>query len=73
MTEIGISRNYFSKGKPVDQDHEFVDCAGLADGRGSSELGLAAALGQGGLPRGWRREGRDAARPGDRSPELWRR
>jgi hypothetical protein len=25
MSEIGISRNYFSKGKPVEQVHEFVD------------------------------------------------
>jgi hypothetical protein len=36
----------------------------VSDGRGSSELGLAAALGHGGLPRGWRREGRDAGRLG---------
>jgi hypothetical protein len=44
----------------------------VADGRGSSKLSLAAAPGHGGLPRGWRREGRDATRPGDRSPELGR-
>jgi hypothetical protein len=45
----------------------------VADGRGSSELSLAAALGHGGLPRGWRREGRDAARSGDHSLELGQR
>jgi hypothetical protein len=28
MPEIGISRNCFSKGNPVDQVHEFVDRAG---------------------------------------------
>jgi hypothetical protein len=33
----------------------------VADGRGSPELSLAAAPSHGGLPRGWRREGRDAA------------
>jgi hypothetical protein len=33
----------------------------VADGRGSLELGLATAPGHGGLPRGWRREGHDAA------------
>jgi hypothetical protein len=33
----------------------------VADGRGSPELGLAAAPGHGVLPRGWRWEGRDAA------------
>jgi hypothetical protein len=42
----------------------------MADGKGSSELGLAAALGHGGSPRGWRRDGHDAARSGDHSPEL---
>jgi hypothetical protein len=30
MPEIGISRNCFSKGKLVDQVHEFVDHAGFA-------------------------------------------
>jgi hypothetical protein len=33
----------------------------MADGKSSPELGLAAALGQGGSPRGWRRDGHDAA------------
>jgi hypothetical protein len=28
MPEIGISRNCFPKGKPIDRAHEFVDCAG---------------------------------------------
>jgi hypothetical protein len=42
----------------------------VADGMGSPELGLAAAPGHGGSPRGWRRDGHDAARPGDHSPEL---
>jgi hypothetical protein len=28
VSEIGISRNCFSKEKPVDQVHESVDCAG---------------------------------------------
>jgi hypothetical protein len=84
MPEIGISRNCFCKEKPVDQVHEFVDCAGVAGpqfhcglhgGRWprSSELGLVAAPGHGGLPRGWRREGRDAARPRDLSSKLGRR
>jgi hypothetical protein len=36
MPEIGISRNCFPKGKPVDQVHEFVDHAGPVHG------GLAA-------------------------------
>jgi hypothetical protein len=45
----------------------------VVDGRGSPELGLAAAPGHGGLPRGWRQEGRDAARLGDHSLELRRR
>jgi hypothetical protein len=42
----------------------------VADGKGSPELGLAAAPGHRGSPRGWRRDGHDAARPGDHSPEL---
>jgi hypothetical protein len=42
----------------------------VADGKGSPELGLAAAPGHGGSPRGWRRDGHDATRPGDHSPEL---
>jgi hypothetical protein len=29
MSEIGISRNCFPKGKPMDQVHEFVDRVGL--------------------------------------------
>jgi hypothetical protein len=41
----------------------------VADGKSSSELGLAAAPGHGGSPRGWRRDGYNAARPGDHSPE----
>jgi hypothetical protein len=45
----------------------------VADGRGSSVLDLAAAPSHGGLPRGWRQEGRNAARPGDHSSELGRR
>jgi hypothetical protein len=42
----------------------------MVDGKGSPELGLAAALSHGGSPRGWRRDGHDAVRPGDYSPEL---
>jgi hypothetical protein len=42
----------------------------VADGRGSLELGLAAAPGHGGLPRGCRWEGHDTARPRDLSLEL---
>jgi hypothetical protein len=38
-------------------------------GGGSLELSLAAALGHDGLPRGWPREGGDAARLGNCSPE----
>jgi hypothetical protein len=45
----------------------------VADGQGSLDLGLAATPGHGGMPRGWRREGHDAARLGDRSLELERR
>jgi hypothetical protein len=41
----------------------------VADGNSSPELGLAATPGHGGLPRGWRRDGHDAARPGDHSPK----
>jgi hypothetical protein len=41
----------------------------VADGKGSPELGLAAAPGHGGSPRGWRRDGHNAARPRDHSPE----
>jgi hypothetical protein len=33
MPEIGIFRNCFSKGKPVDQVHEFMDRAGVAGRR----------------------------------------
>jgi hypothetical protein len=42
----------------------------VADGKGSPELGLAAALGHGGSLRGWRRDGHDAVQPGDHSAEL---
>jgi hypothetical protein len=62
--------SWTAPGWPV--DGSTVDST-MADCQGSSELGLAAAPGHGGLPRGWQREGRDAARPGDRSPELGRR
>jgi hypothetical protein len=41
----------------------------VADGKSSPELSLAAAPGHGGSPRGWRRDGHDAARPGDHSPK----
>jgi hypothetical protein len=41
--------------------------------QGSPELGLAAAPGHGGSPRGWRRDGHVAARPGGYSPEPGRR
>jgi hypothetical protein len=41
--------------------------------QGSPKLGLAAAPGHGGLPRGWRRDGHDAVRPGGYSPEPGRR
>jgi hypothetical protein len=44
----------------------------VADSRGSLELGLTAALGHGSLPRVWKWEGRDMARPGDRSLGLGR-
>jgi hypothetical protein len=37
---------------------------------GTPELGLEAAPGHDGLLRGWQREEGEAARPGDRSPEL---
>jgi hypothetical protein len=40
----------------MDRVHEFLDRAGVADGRGASELSLAAAPGHGSLPRGWQRE-----------------
>jgi hypothetical protein len=53
--------------------HDSTMDSRVADGRGSPELGLAAAPGHGGLPQGWRREGRDVAQPGDHSPELERR
>jgi hypothetical protein len=33
MLEIGIFRNCFSKGKPMDQVHEFVDRARVASPR----------------------------------------
>jgi hypothetical protein len=36
--------------KVVDSVHGSVDCVGVADGRGSPELGLAAASGCSGLP-----------------------
>jgi hypothetical protein len=45
----------------------------VADGKSSLELGLAAALGHGDSPRGWRPDGQDAARPGDYSPEPGQR
>jgi hypothetical protein len=84
MPEIGISRNSFLKENPWTKStsswttlgwpvHGSTMDSTVADGRGSSELSLAAAPGHGGLPRGWRRERGDAARPGDRSPELGRR
>jgi hypothetical protein len=41
----------------------------VADGKSSPELGLTAAPGHGGSPRGWKRDGHDAARQGDHSPE----
>jgi hypothetical protein len=41
--------------------------------QGSPELGLAAAPGHGGSPRGWRRDGHDAARLEGYSPEPERR
>jgi hypothetical protein len=41
----------------------------VADGKSSPELGLVATPGHGGSQRGWRRDGHDAARPGDHSPE----
>jgi hypothetical protein len=41
----------------------------VADGKSSPELVLAAALGHGGSLRGRRRDGHDAARRGDHSPE----
>jgi hypothetical protein len=47
-----------------------MDSPPMSDGKSSPELGLAAAPGHGGSPRGWRREGHDAARPGNHSPEL---
>jgi hypothetical protein len=42
----------------------------VVNGKGSPELGLAAAPGHSGSPRGWRQDGHDAARPGDYSLEL---
>jgi hypothetical protein len=41
----------------------------VADGKSLSDLGLAAAPVHGDSPRGRRRDGHDAARPGDHSPE----
>jgi hypothetical protein len=41
----------------------------VADGKSKPELGLAAAPDHRGSPRGWRRDGVDAVRPGDLSPE----
>jgi hypothetical protein len=43
----------------------------VANGRGSSELGLTAAQGHGGLPRGWQGEGGDTARPGEPLTRAW--
>jgi hypothetical protein len=62
----------------VDRVHEFMDRAGVAGpwfhrglhGGRWPGLGLAVAPGHDGLPRGWRREGRDTAQPGDRSLEY---
>jgi hypothetical protein len=56
-------------GRPV---HSSTVDSTVADGRGSSELGLGAAPGHCGLPQGWRWEGRNAAQPGDRSQKLRR-
>jgi hypothetical protein len=57
----------------VDSVHGSVDRAGVADDRGSPELGLTTTPGRSGLPRGWQQEGRDVARLGDRPPGLGRR
>jgi hypothetical protein len=54
--EITDFRIYFSTENFMDRVHEFLDRAGVADGRGASELSLAAAPGHGSLPRGWQRE-----------------
>jgi hypothetical protein len=76
-----ISFELFSNGKRRGLGPRFVDhgrCCSTVDrgqGRvgGSPKLGLAAAPGHDGLPRGWPRKGGEAARPGNRSPELGRR
>jgi hypothetical protein len=59
MSEIGISRNCFPKGKPVDQVHEFVDHGrrrstvdhGHYLGSGSPENGRNGAPVRGTSPR----------------------
>jgi hypothetical protein len=59
MPKIEISRNYFPKGKPVDQVHEFMDRAGLVH-RGPAAiatLGSWQARSMVGLPRLGRRWG----------------
>jgi hypothetical protein len=75
-----IGFKLFSNGKrrglsPWFMDHgrrwSMVD-RGQGLGGSSSELGLAAALGHDGLPHGWPREGGEAARPRNYSPELGR-
>jgi hypothetical protein len=63
MLEIGISRNFFPKGKPVDQVHESVDHAGPVH-RGPATiaaLGSSPELGRSSVrelqPRGGGEEG----------------
>jgi hypothetical protein len=68
--------------KEVDSVHGSVDAQGwpvqgstvdstVADGRGSLELGLTAAPGRSGLPRGWKGEGGDAARSEESLTGAW--
>jgi hypothetical protein len=52
MPKIGISRNCFPKGKPMDQVHEFVDRAGPVH-RGPATIAVLGSSPELGLRRLW--------------------